>query len=341
MLKIVLDAEEVTVLQNLIAEVAAASESVEVPEVLIEAAVLAHEMPKRLRTALIRFKLAEPAAGLLIVSGYPLDDAKIGATPQHWQRQSASCPPTLEEEVLLVLLSSLLGDCIGWSTQQGGRIIHDVLPIKGLEQEQIGTGSEQAIWWHTEDAFHPLRGDYLGMLCLRNDDRVPTTCASLEQVCLDPEDWKVLFEPHFTIQPDKSHQMENAGRSVGPCGDLQILYGRIEAMRQAPEKIAIFSGDPQSPYIRIDPYFMDPIEENPRAQHALDALVRAIDSELREIVLEPGDLCFIDNFKIVHGRRAFKARYDGRDRWLKRINITRDLRKSRGDRGNAISRVIR
>jgi alpha-ketoglutarate-dependent taurine dioxygenase len=58
-------------------------------------------------------------------------------------------------------------------------------------------------------------------------------------------------------------------------------------------------------------------------------------------VLEPGDVCFIDNFKAVHGRRAFKARYDGHDRWLKRVNITRDLRKSRAEREAPTSRVIR
>jgi hypothetical protein len=42
----------------------------------------------------------------------------------------------------------------------------------------------------------------------------------------------------------------------------------------------------------------------------------------------------------VHGRRAFKARYDGSDRWFKRMNITRDLRKSRADRIEAVSRII-
>jgi len=42
----------------------------------------------------------------------------------------------------------------------------------------------------------------------------------------------------------------------------------------------------------------------------------------------------------VHGRRAFKARYDGRDRWFKRMSITRDLRKSRESRTDAASRVI-
>jgi len=340
MSKFVLDAEEITVLKRLIDELAATHDSSESPELLMDAAVLAHEMPRRLRAALTHFKLSEPDPGLLIVSGYPVSDDKIGATPEHWQRRSPARSPTLEEEILFVLTSSLLGECIGWSTQQGGRIIHDVLPIKGMENEQIGTGSEQTIWWHTEDAFHALRGDYLGMLCLRNDDRVPTTFASLEQVRLDPEDRKILFEPHFTIQPDNSHRKQNGAQGGQDGAEAEKLYGKIEAMHRAPDKIAVLSGDPRSPYIRIDPYFMDKIEDNPRAQRALEALAQAIDSELKDVVLEPGEICFIDNFKAVHGRRAFKARYDGRDRWLKRINITRDLRKSREERADAVSRII-
>lgn len=55
-------------------------------------------------------------------------------------------------------------------------------------------------------------------------------------------------------------------------------------------------------------------------------------------LLSPGDE--IDNFRAVHGRKPFKARYDGKDRWLKRINIARDLRKSRPVRSAAESRII-
>jgi Fe(II)/alpha-ketoglutarate-dependent arginine beta-hydroxylase len=334
--RLILAPEEMQSLQRLTARIAAGYDSVEDPAFLMEATVLAHEMPRRLRAALSEFRLVEPDDGLLIVSGCPVDDARLGPTPAHWRRPAAERSPALEHEILFVLMSSLLGDCIGWSTQQDGRIVHDVLPIPGMENEQIGTGSEQAIWWHTEDAFHPLRGDYVGLMCLRNFDRVPTTFASLGRVRLAEEDWRSLFEPLYTIQPDNSHQVAAGGDS--DPGRL-AHYRRIEEMQRAPEKIAILSGDPGSPYIRIDPYFMDPPAE-PRARQALSALIAAIDGELHDIVLEPGDFCFIDNFKAVHGRRAFRARYDGRDRWLKRINVTRDMRKSRAWRTTAGSRVI-
>jgi hypothetical protein len=36
----------------------------------------------------------------------------------------------------------------------------------------------------------------------------------------------------------------------------------------------------------------------------------------------------------------FTARYDGTDRWLKRINVTHDLRRSRAMRASAGNRLI-
>lgn len=338
MQRFVLNSEEVAALQKLTGEIAAKYRSAEDPEFLLEASVWAQEMPRRLRAALNAFRLEEPAAACFILSGFPVDDAKVGRTPEHWDLTAEQRVPTLEEEILLVLTGSLLGDCIGWRTQQAGRIVHDVMPVKGMEQEQIGIGSEQTIWWHTEDAFHPLHGDYLAMMFLRNPDRVPTTFASLEGLELDPEDWRALFEPHYTIKPDNSHRPESASETDAH-GD-EHLYDRIRKMFTEPEKIPILSGDPRSPYIRIDPYFMDPVTDNPRAQKAFEALVQALDARLADLVLQPGEICFVDNRKAVHGRRAFKARYDGHDRWFKRMSITRDLRKSRESRTDAASRVI-
>ncbi|HWN42373.1 MAG TPA: guanitoxin biosynthesis L-enduracididine beta-hydroxylase GntD [Thermoanaerobaculia bacterium] len=336
--RFVLDTAEVAAIKKLTAEIAAVFDSVEDPELLRQASVWAQELPRRLRAALVEFRLTEPDAAHIIISGFSVDEYKIGPTPEHWNRPDEYRSPALEEEIFLVLASSLLGECIGWKTQQAGRIVHDVMPIKGMEQDQIGTGSEMTIWWHTEDAFHPMRGDYLGMLCLRNPDAVPTTFAALDQVKLSPQDRETLFEPHYTIKPDDSHRQENAAPEDED--ELQQVYRRIEQMKRQPDKISLLSGDPRSPYIRIDHYYMDPVQDNPRAQQALEALVKAVDEQIGDIVLHPGEICFIDNFKAVHGRRAFKARYDGNDRWMKRINITRDLRKSRAERSGATSRII-
>jgi alpha-ketoglutarate-dependent taurine dioxygenase len=76
------------------------------------------------------------------------------------------------------------------------------------------------------------------------------------------------------------------------------------------------------------------------ARSAMNYLIQAIDKNLTRVALLPGECLFIDNYKAVHGRSSFKARFDGTDRWLKRINITSDLRKSRDVREAPASRVI-
>ena len=111
-------------------------------------------------------------------------------------------------------------------------------------------------------------------------------------------------------------------------------------MNALPQELSVLFGNPESPYIRIDPYFMDRDQLDPERRDALDAIVRMLDATLQDLVLKPGDIVFIDNYRTVHGRRPFKARYDGYDRWLKRVNITNDLRKSRDARRASTERLI-
>src|SRR6185369_11624210 len=263
MSRLCLQPDEVEAIKGTLAEITAGIDSVEDERFQRDAAVHAHELPRRVRQHLAEFRLYEPQSALAIISGYPMDQEKIGPTPAHWKNKSARSG-ALEEEVLLVLLGSLLGDCIGWATQQEGYVVHDLIPIKGHEGEQLGSGSEELLWWHTEDAFHPYRGDYLGMLCLRNPDEVATTFASLEGLPLAEEQIDLLFAPHYTIRPDESHLKKNRPSPVE--GELVSAYEHIEQMNTRPEKIAVLHGDRSTPYVRIDPYFMDPVEDNERAQ---------------------------------------------------------------------------
>ncbi|HEX2641376.1 MAG TPA: guanitoxin biosynthesis L-enduracididine beta-hydroxylase GntD, partial [Thermoanaerobaculia bacterium] len=324
--KIVLTDSEVEQIRALLDGLAGLFESVEDDDFLRQAAILAHELPRRLRVHLNDFRLLEPTSAICLISGYPVDEERIGPTPPHWKNR-VKPSPTLREEMLFVLCASLLGEAIGWSTQQDGHIVHDLCPIQEHEKEQIGTGSEQDIWWHTEDAFHPLRGDYIGMMCLRNPDRVPTTFANLEGLGLTEEEREQLSRPVFPIRPDNSHRLVN---KVNGDGDPALLaaYQEIERMNTEPLRIAVLEGDLRTPYIRLDPYFMEPAEDLD-ARRAFERLTQLLDARLGEVLLEPGDIGFFDNFQSVHGRRAFKARYDGTDRWMKRLNVTRDLRRSR------------
>src|SRR5215207_5614648 len=126
MLKLSLENSEIDSIKNLLADVAAEIDSVEDDSFQCNAVVYAHELPRRVRKHLTEFKLHEPASAICMISGFPMDHARIGPTPVHWKNKQGKSP-AIEEEVLLVLFGSLLGDCIGWATQQDGYVVHDIL----------------------------------------------------------------------------------------------------------------------------------------------------------------------------------------------------------------------
>jgi Fe(II)/alpha-ketoglutarate-dependent arginine beta-hydroxylase len=332
-----LTGEEVEQIRSLLSDLRARWQSVEDADFHNQATLFAHQLPLRVRRHLNDFRLLEPE-GICLISGWPVDQDRIGPTPPHW-RNKPTPSPALDEEMLLVLFGSLLGDAIGWSTQQDGYVVHDIFPIQGHENEQLGSGSEELLWWHVEDAFHPYRGDYIGLMCLRNPDRVATTVLPISKLDLRPEVAEPLFREVFTIRPDESHLKKNNSRQRTEDPYLARSYERIERMNTRPPKIGVLFGDPEQPYMRLDPFFMDPSDDEEAWQTFL-RLQKEIDQKLEDAVLAPGDFIFIDNFRAVHGRKPFKARYDGSDRWLKRINVTRDLRRSRDARRGPDHRVI-
>ncbi|HEV2783596.1 MAG TPA: TauD/TfdA family dioxygenase, partial [Actinophytocola sp.] len=105
--------------------------------------------------------------------------------------------------------------------------------------------------------------------------------------------------------------------------------------------VAVLYGDRRTPYLRADAYYWRPADPADRAAAAaLARLAAGLTGALRDVTLAAGDYCFLNNHKVVHGRRPFRARYDGTDRWLKRVCIARDLRRSREARSSVLSQVM-
>jgi hypothetical protein len=109
--------QEITAIQSLLKALTAQYTSVEDAHFIRDASLYAHELPRKVRAFLSDFKMLEPSS-VCVIAGYPIDDTKIGKTPEHWQSGRA-VSRTLEEELLFVLFGSLLGDIFGWLTQQG------------------------------------------------------------------------------------------------------------------------------------------------------------------------------------------------------------------------------
>ena len=304
----------------------------------------AYRLPKRLASYLNDFKYDVAEEGYCVISTGLVDEANLGLTPEHWELATTNdtCMPAI---MGMSLCAAILGDIYGWLTQQDGRVVHDILPIRKYEQDQLGCGSREELTWHTEDAFHELRGDYLILMCLRNNERVPTTLSKPDYSKLTSRQIDLLFEKQYIIKPDNSHQVQNASsgrtKKLGLSG-LSVVdeaYSLMSRRNEAPDKLAVLFGNKSDPCLRIDPYFMD-TPDTKEAVEALDALIKVVGDSLVEVPLNPGEILVVDNYEVVHGRRPFEAKYDGFDRWYKRINVIRDIRRCNQVLENKQSRVV-
>jgi alpha-ketoglutarate-dependent taurine dioxygenase len=288
------------------------------PRLLNELWRYVRQLPEVILEALHAYKYSEDNFGVLLIRGFGIDDEKIGKTPVELVCNRNN-PRTLEEDIFLALCSSVLGDLVGWRFQRNGDIINDIIPLKGHEHLQAGTSSAAALQWHVEEAFHDYRADNLALLCMRNPAHIETTFASVACLRLEEDVRDILFQPRYRFNP---------------YGDFVHGFGGRDGY--AP----VLFGDYYNPYVRIDPADMQAGSGDTAAAEALEVIIKAFNACLRPVVLRKGDICFVDNYRVVHGRNSFTPRFDGYDRWLKRVNIVRDLRKSRDARSSACSRVI-
>ncbi len=344
-IEICLNENEIQEIQQLLKGLTEQVSSPEDPSFIHNATVFAHQLPLRLKQFLNDFRLcAASIPAICLISGYPIDDKKIGLTPENREQKNDQAK-TFEEQVLFVLCSTLLGDIFGWSSQQAGYLVNDVFPVKGQELEQMGSSSRQELMWHTEDSFHPYRADYIGLMCLRNPYQAATTVASNHGLSsLTEKQKQILFEPRFVFRSDDSHLEKHQASSFGGKKEAQTAdflkkaCEKINEMNEKPQAVPVLFGDNVSPYLCADAIYLTGIDEE--AEQAAQAMINLINTELSDLILQAGDICFIDNYRAVHGRRPFTPKFDGTDRWMQRLNITRDLRKSRDMRTSDISRFI-
>ena len=82
----------------------------------------------------------------------------------------------------------------------------------------------------------------------------------------------------------------------------------------------VLFGDQIDPYLRFDRCR----PADPAAGRALDLLRAELDRVRQDLVLAPGSLLVVDNYRTAHGRPG--------DGWLKRITVSRNLRRVANDR---------
>jgi len=278
---------------------------------------LASLLPATLLQTLIDMRYLESAA-VLVVRGGPTREPVV-PTPAHWRERRPL--DTVRQDFWLALVAAQLGEPVGWSSLQDGRLFNDVVPIAGEEHSQTGHGSLAALGLHVEDGFSDDRCDALALLCMRNGDGAASTVATVAALDLTRLDLDILFAPCFYIRPDPEH-----------LRDVQVGVDN--------QPRAVLFGDPGAPYLRVDPAYTEALPGHKCADRALDELCRQLAAALISVHLDTGDLILIDNFRAVHGRASFVPRYDGTDRWLRKLTVLRDLRRTRRSRFDVDARII-
>lgn len=254
-------------------------------------------VPADLRAFLHNFSANPPHSGFALIRGIEID-----ALPPTPQTRGELSPIGHNTSGNLLLAAEMLGSMTGYADEKDGALVHEVHPVRGEETRIENTGSVN-FGFHTENAHHPLRPDFLGLLCLRQDhERIGVTrVSSIRDAVTDlsPQTIAVLRGARFRSLYPTSFTRGGSGERPSSAPH-PVVFG------EAPEYFMRFDLD--------NTYALDD-----EGKTALEALNAALDRNRREVLLEPGDLVVINNHVAAHGRSGFTPRYDGHDRWLRRF----------------------
>lgn len=280
-------------------------------DLITEIELRSKHIPDRLARQLIHFRKNSNKDGMLLIRNLPIDQ-NLPPTPDDGSisREKTSY---LSEYVLLAQMLHL-GEPIAYADEKNGALIQNICPVRGKEEAQENCGSTY-LEFHTEDAFHPHKPDFIGLLCLKPDpDHIAATAAASIRRALSLVPSKaqdILRQPLYRIRLSSSFMP----------GTTQALYSHC---------LSVLSGDALEPELRVDFYGMEAL--TPSGQLALKTLEEALLKVAIEHRLMKGDLMIVDNRVAAHARTAFRPRYDGQDRWLQRLFVVHDFRSSRASR---------
>ncbi|MEV0927083.1 TauD/TfdA family dioxygenase [Streptomyces spongiicola] len=278
---------------------------VDSPEFVAAARDAWENLPGPLRQAIRRFRRHSGPRGRLLLRGLPVGDV---ARDTPLVADSVQRDASVAAAVLLMAACGL-GDPAVFRREKSGALVHDVVPVPGREEFQGNAGSA-LLSFHTENAFHEYRPDYVMLLCLRADHEgvagTRTACVREVLDLLSPASREALARPEFVTEAPPSF-----GPGAGDAPGHPVLGGSWE-----------------DPDLRVD--FSATRAATTGGADALAELGTLFEQVSATSQLLPGDLVIVDNHVTVHGRTAFTPRYDGRDRWLQRTFALTSLRRSRG-----------
>jgi L-asparagine oxygenase len=277
---------------------------------LAEARHAADSLPASARGELDRIAAGANSSGVLLVRG--IDVTACPATPGSALGRFRE--PIRNFEWQLLQLASALGEPFAYPQERQGQLFQDVLPVPGREESLSSESSSVPLTLHTEVPFHPYPPDHLLLLCVRRapDGGGQWWSSSLAEASrrLDPTHVERLRRGAFTTGLDEAFGGRSHTVPVQPVSADRYRYD-LELMTA----------------------------EGAEERDALSALDEALKRCLRRITPRPGDVLIVDNRLAAHGRAAFRAYFDGTDRWVIRLLTRRDLPSPGSDASIGIGHI--
>ncbi|MFJ6786907.1 TauD/TfdA family dioxygenase [Streptomyces angustmyceticus] len=269
------------------------------------------QLPTEALQQILDFGRHPDTPGVGYVRNAPVD-ARLPDTPRDGNPSPDKA--TFVAEGVLLGLTGLLGEPVGFLTEKNGQLVHDVIPVEGGAMTQTNRGSAVFLNFHN-DIVHDATGrydvaspDFLVLSCVRADHEgvAGTYYADARDIvrAVDAQTLRTLRSPLFRMNAPGSYIRDIAGGAEVLSDPVPMISGP-EAF---PEVSAAANG------VRA---------MNEAARAALDRLQAACREVAHEVYLRPGQALLINNRKGLHARSRFTARYDGQDRWLQRTYVRR------------------
>jgi L-asparagine oxygenase len=265
--------------------------------------------------------------GVTLVRNLPVDPS-LPDTPVDGQPSREKT--TFVAEAVLLGLSQLLAEPVGFTTEKAGNLIHDVVPVSEGATSQTNQSSAAFLNFHNDTVYDSIgrydvsNPDFLVLNCLRQDTakEAVTYYADARDISrnLNPDTLRTLREPLFRLNAPGSYV-----RDVANGADVLS------------DPLALISGPDHCPEIVVSANGVRGLSAE--AEQALKDLQAACHEVAHQVMLEPGTALLINNRKGLHARSQFFALHDGHDRWLQRTYLRRSLWNIRY-RGTAVDRRV-
>ena len=253
-------------------------------------------------TRVLRDFAGRRLAGALLLRNLPMP-AQPPATPLRPFLESGMTPVGSERVLAACVLQ--VGEPFSYEQWDGGYLVHNKYPIRAHREIQFGSNAVEFLV-HTETPFREPSPDFLALGCVRGDPTgvAQTMISPIERIVrgLDEPTRELLRQPAYAFLTDNPACIIDGRGLSEPHPILSQRDGR-----------------------EIVQFVADLVAISPETTRALDTVRDRVQAAVTGVGLTAGDLLFLDNTRVVHGRNAFEPRYDGSDRWLQRMLVSTSL----------------